>query len=87
MISSQRAQERAGDVASTVQRVIDLAVAGLPQMFDKESGLFCYTLKHTDCGLAKQGLSRRYTIITLLGLHRLGTRRPAVTDRNRPCFG
>ena len=54
-----------------MQRVIDLAVAGLPQMFDKESGLFCYTLKHTDCGLAKQGLSRRYTIITLLGLHRL----------------
>jgi hypothetical protein len=72
MISSQqRPKKRVDDVASTVQQVIDLAVTGLPQMFDKNSGLFCYTMQHADRGLVQQGLSRRYTIITLMGLYRL----------------
>jgi len=72
MISSQqRSKKKADNVASTVQQVVDLAVSGLPQMFDKNSGLFCYTMKRADRGLVQHGLSRRYTIINLMGLHRL----------------
>jgi hypothetical protein len=40
-------------------------------MFDPHSRLFCYRLKRTERGLVQEGLSRRYTIITLLGLSRL----------------
>ena len=66
MIISKESQQRSDDVVSTVQQVIDLAVNGLPHMFDKNSGLFHYTLKQTDHGLVQEGISRRYTIITLL---------------------
>ena len=71
MISSQISQNRTDDMAFTVKQAIDLAVMGLPQMFDEKSGLFCYRLKQTSNGLVRDGISRRYTIITLLGLNRL----------------
>jgi hypothetical protein len=64
---------------SSVRRLVDIAAKGLPQMFDRHRQLFCHSLKRTDRGLAQQGISRRYTIITLMGLHRLeesGVRAP-----------
>ncbi len=52
-------------------QLCELAVKGLVSMFDAESQLFCFRLKQTQRGLIREGLSHRYTIIALLGLHRL----------------
>jgi hypothetical protein len=56
---------------TTVQRFVDLAVRGLVPMFDQRKQLFCFTLKKTDDGMVREGLSPRYTMMTLMGLHRL----------------
>jgi hypothetical protein len=52
-------------------------------MFDKEKQLFCYRLVRTNQGLVSEGLSPRYTIMTLLGLRELertGARIPFDTN-------
>jgi hypothetical protein len=54
-----------------IRRLNDLAFRGLTDMLDKDSGLFCYRLKRDGAGLAREGVSPRYTVMTLLGLHRL----------------
>ena len=59
------------EVHATVQRLITLAVRGLEPMFDKQRQLFCHKLKQTDRGLVQEGHSQRYTMMTLMGLHRL----------------
>jgi hypothetical protein len=48
-----------------------MAATGVVQMFDQQRQLFCYRLKTTDRGLVRDGISRRYSVITLLGLHQL----------------
>ncbi len=48
----------------------DLAAAGLVPMFDAQKLLFCHRLKRTRAGLFREGLSPRYTMMALLGLHR-----------------
>jgi hypothetical protein len=55
---------------ATVNRIVKLAVVGLTPMFDTSRNLFCYKLKKTDRGLIQEGISQRYTMMTLLGLHR-----------------
>jgi hypothetical protein len=55
----------------TIQRLIGLSVAGLVPMFDRQRQLFCYKLKQTPAGLVQEGISERYTAITLMGLHKL----------------
>jgi hypothetical protein len=40
-------------------------------MFNPSAGMFCYTLKKTTRGLLQEGISPRYTAMTLMGLHRL----------------
>jgi len=52
-----------------------LAVKGLIAMFDSESQLFCFRMKQSKQGLAREGLSHRYTIITLLGLSQVESSR------------
>ncbi len=54
-----------------IDRLFSLAVEGLPKMFDPKRNLFCYTRKQGASGLVQEGISRRYTMMTLLGLHRL----------------
>ena len=39
MISSQVSKNTTDDIGSTVKQAIDLAVMGLPQMFDQKSGI------------------------------------------------
>ena len=56
---------------ATVQRFVALATRGLVPMFDEQKQLFCYTLKKTERGMVREGLSPRYTMMTLMGLHRL----------------
>jgi len=48
-----------------------LAANGLVAMLDPEKQLFCYRLNRTPKGLVREGLSHRYTVMSLLGLHRL----------------
>lgn len=55
----------------TVQRLVALATRGLVPMFDEQKQLFCYSLKKTERGMVQEGLSPRYTMMTLMGLHRL----------------
>ncbi len=53
-----------------VEEMCLLAGRGLEQMFDRASQLFCYRLRRTQRGLVLEGLSPRYTVISLLGLQR-----------------
>jgi len=53
-----------------VQNILDVALRGLEPMFYSSKNLFCYRLRLTPAGLVKEGLSYRYTLMTLLGLHR-----------------
>jgi hypothetical protein len=60
-----------------------LAVRGLVSMFNEEKQLFCHRLVRTEHGLVQDGVSPRYTIMTLLGLRefeRLGGNSPFDTD-------
>ena len=59
------------EAQATVQRFVALALRGLVPMFDQEKQLFCYSLKKTERGLVREGLSPRYTMMTLMGLHRV----------------
>jgi len=59
------------DVQRAIRRLTALAVNGLVPMFDAEKQLFCFKLKQTATGTVREGLSRRYTMITLMGLHRM----------------
>jgi hypothetical protein len=58
-----------------VQQLMALAVKGLVPMFDAPSQLFCGRLVRTQEGLVREGSSRRYTIMTLLGLRKFETHR------------
>ena len=59
------------EIQRTIHRLNEMAVNGLLPMFDAERQLFCFKLKQTENGLVRKGLSPRYTVITLMGLHRL----------------
>lgn len=48
--------------------LIDLAAKGLIPMFDAEKKIFCYRIVESKEGLVREGISPRYTIMTLLGL-------------------
>jgi hypothetical protein len=48
-----------------------LAARGLVHMFDAGKQLFCHRLVRTERGLVREGLSPRYTIMTLLGLREM----------------
>jgi hypothetical protein len=52
-----------------------LAATGLAHMWDPEKHLFCFRLKRAPDGIVREGLSCRYTIMAILGLHRLETAR------------
>jgi hypothetical protein len=54
-----------------VRELVELAANGLVEMFDPETKLFCHRLNRTAGGLVREGHSPRYTMMTLLGLHRL----------------
>lgn len=65
--SSQLSTEAVCDA----QELTAFATRGLKAMFDKEKQLFCHRLLRTEQGLVREGLSPRYTIMTLLGLRRM----------------
>jgi hypothetical protein len=60
-----------GDFRRIVRSLKNLAVKGLVPMFDPAEQLFCFKLKRAESGLIQEGISQRYSAITLMGLHRL----------------
>lgn len=71
MTSGTNYQIHSRSADTDTQRLVEVAAKGLLPMFDQDSGLFCHRLVRTANGLVREGISPRYTIITLLGLHRL----------------
>jgi hypothetical protein len=73
--------------SAQVQPLMELAVRGLERMFHPEQRLFCYRLKRAPQGLVKDGISFRYTLITLLGLQRAERAGLAHSFETRIIFG
>jgi len=69
--ANNSAAHQLDDSQATVQRLVALAIRGLVPMFDEQRKLFCYTRKKTAQGMVRDGLSPRYTMMTLMGLHRV----------------
>jgi hypothetical protein len=51
-----------------VEQLIALSIRGLGPMFNGEKRQFCHRVVRTPSGLMQEGLSPRYTVMTLLGL-------------------
>jgi hypothetical protein len=69
--------------SESIREMTSLAVRGLVSMFDPDKQLFCYRLRRTTKGLVREGVSRRYTTMALLGLDALqktGVQCPFDTD-------
>jgi hypothetical protein len=56
--------------ARSVSELCDLAAAGLVPMLDPKEQIFCDVYNRTEKGMSRERLSPRYTMMTLLGLHR-----------------
>lgn len=56
--------------ASRTSHLVELALRGLAAMYDPEKRLFCHRLVKTPRGMVREGLSPRYTTMTVLGLLR-----------------
>lgn len=65
-------RDRRGEERPPIRQLTDLCAEGLRGMFDPKRGLFCYRAIRHEEGLRNEGHSLRYTIISLLGLHRYG---------------
>src|SRR6202041_1991824 len=69
--------------SQSIRELTSLALRGLVPMFDPDKQLFCYRLRRTATGLVREGVSRRYTMMALLGLEALrktGVQCPFDTD-------
>ncbi len=62
------ARTSSSDGGTRLRRLRSLALSGLPRMYDPASGRFVFRLRRTEAGIVPEGLSDRYTAITLLGL-------------------
>ncbi|HEY7096236.1 MAG TPA: hypothetical protein VH437_05905 [Terriglobales bacterium] len=63
-------QAASSEAVNDTQSVLALSLRGLPQMLDPERRLFCFRMLRTPQGMIREGISQRYTAMTLLGLHR-----------------
>lgn len=54
----------------SVSNLCDLAATGLVDMLDPDASIFCDIYNRTEQGMRREGLSPRYSMMTLLGLHR-----------------
>lgn len=54
----------------SVPELCDLAASGLVGMLDPKRQIFCDIYNRTEKGMIREGLSPRYTMMALLGLHR-----------------
>ena len=58
-------------ITRMVESLKSLAIEGLRSMFHPDKRLFCFKLKKTEQGMVREGVSHRYTMMTLMGLKRL----------------
>jgi len=58
-------------VRTGIRSLIQLGLRGLVAMYNPERELFCHRLVRNNGELSREGLSRRYTLISLLGLQRV----------------
>jgi hypothetical protein len=63
-------QEQKKSGTPGIRELCDLAAAGLVQMLHPEKHIFCDTYIRSANGMRRERLSPRYTMMTLLGLHR-----------------
>lgn len=56
---------------SDIQELVSFAARGLVAMFDKDKQIFCHRVVSANGGLVREGVSPRYTVMTLLGLGEL----------------
>jgi len=64
----EREQREVGE--RSIPELCDLAATGLVEMLDPEKLIFCDIYNRTEKGMSRERLSPRYTMMTLLGLHR-----------------
>lgn len=57
-----------GDPSVLLARLKALSVSGLPLMYSPTEAMFVFRVRPTPEGLVQEGISRRYSAITLLGL-------------------
>jgi hypothetical protein len=77
-----------GPSRAHMDEILNLAQSGLAPMFDRESQLFCSRRWMSRTGLINEGLSRRYTMLRLLGLLRAEAYgRPAFVDQGTVLCG
>lgn len=63
-----------GSTRVNAPALCSMAAKGLVQMFNTGRNLFCYRLNRTSRGMVQEGLSYRYTLMSLLGLHQYESR-------------
>lgn len=56
------------DSGGAVAELRAMALGALPQMFDRDAGLFSFRVRPHRRGVVREGLSRRYTAMALVGL-------------------
>jgi hypothetical protein len=66
MVEEERRQT--GKLSTT--ELCEMAASGLVPMLDPERRIFCDIFNRTEKGMVREGLSPRYTMMTLLGLYR-----------------
>lgn len=59
------------DRSELIQELVQLSASGLEKLYDRENNLFCFRGIKSRDALVLDGQSLRYTIISLMGLHRL----------------
>jgi hypothetical protein len=69
-----------------IHQLNEMALNGLPQMFNAEKQLFCHKLKKVPSGVAQEGLSPRYTMMTLMGFHRVEQNGGTAPLASKPIF-
>lgn len=62
--------EQNGRAGISISSLCELAAGGLVEMLDPQHRLFCETYIQRPAGMVREGLSPRYTMMTLLGLRR-----------------
>lgn len=53
-----------------VRDLLEFALQGIEPMFDSRNNVFCNRLLRTDKGMVRDGISYRYSLMTLMGLYR-----------------
>lgn len=76
-------QEQEVSGPPSIRGLCGLAAYGLTEMYDADRRMFCNIFSRTETGMKREGFSERYTMMTLLGLHRYegsGRRSPVAID-------